>query len=245
MQNEFHDINKLPTTEGIFFLGISMTRINKGQSPKECFNYLKQLASKVQFTKGIGAEFLYGDYLYFLSDDPASVLRNRFKEQMVAHKNSFLGLLKKDKVWTMKAFSFKTFGQIILDNSEIFSEAQKCVTDLYKNDKDFQKYVELDCVAAGRPVTEMSTSFVLEEIAMFYLLQKGDFRLNNRFVTDAEKHWTLQAYPGKPLKSEVYLFQKNPLKLMNPKNIYENHFYDLEDKKLYDYTEIDLKTFDF
>jgi hypothetical protein len=73
---------------------------------------------------------------------------------------------------------------------------------------------------------------------MFYLSQKGTFRMNNRFVTDAEKCWTLQAYPGKPLKSEIYLFQKNPLKLDNEKNPYQNCYYDLEDKVLYDYSRI-------
>jgi len=36
--------------------------------------------------------------------------------------------------------------------------------------------------------------------------------------------------------------QKNFFKLKNPENIYENCFYDLKGKKLYDYDNVDLKT---
>lgn len=239
-RNKFFDINKLPTTEGIFFLGISMTRIGNEQSPKKCFEYLKHLASKIQYTDGIGMEMWYGDYLSFLSKDPAHTLRDRFKEQMIAHKNAFMNLLKKDRRWTHKAFSFKTFGQILLENSDVYPAAIKAVEDLYKNDAVFRKHVKEDCAVAGHGSGKRAISFILEEIAMFYLSQKGSFRLNNKFVTDTEKNWTLQAYPGKPLKSEIYLFQKNPLNLHNPKNHYENCYYDLEGKILYDYSRMDI-----
>jgi len=239
-KNKFFDINKLPTTEGIFFLGISMSRIGNEQSPQKCFEYLEHLASKIQYTDGIGMEMWYGDYLYFHSNNPASELRDKFKEQMIAHKNGFMNLLKKDRVWTHKAFSFKTFGQILLENSDVYPLALNSVQDLYKSDSKFKKYVDQDCETAGHGTGEMAVNFILEEIAMFYLSQKGSFRLNNKFVTDTEKNWTLQAYPGKPLLSEVCLFQKNPLNLSNPKNPYENCYYDLEGKVLYDYTRMDI-----
>ena len=240
-KNKFYDINKLPTTEGIFFLGISMSRIGNEQSAKKCFEYLQHLASKIQYTDGIGMEMWYGDYLYFHSKDPANELRDKFKEQMISHKNAFINLLRKDRRWTHKAFSFKTFGQILLENSDVFPLAYNAVQDLYKNDPIFKKYVEEDCDTAGHGTGEMATNFILEEISMFYLSQKGSFRLNNKFVTDTEKNWTLQAYPGKPLKSEIYLFQKNPLDLHNPKNPYENCYYDLEGKILYDYSRMDIE----
>ena len=76
---------------------------------------------------------------------------------------------------------------------------------------------------------------------MSYLIAKGKVRLRNDFVRDHQK-WILKCYPGKPLHSEIYLFQKNFFKLSNTKNIYENSFYDLVDKKLYDYTRVDLET---
>lgn len=242
-RDKFYDINKLPTTEGIFFLGISMSRIGNTQSPKKCFEYLKHLASKIQYTDGIGMEMWYGDYLYFHSEDPAYKLRDRFKEQMISHKNAFINLLRKDRQWTHKAFSFKTFGQILLENSDVYPIAYKAVEELYKNDSLFKKYVDEDCISAGHSIGQREKNFILEEIAMFYLSQKGHFRLNNKFVTDTEKNWTLQAYPGKPLKSEIYLFQKNPLNLHNSKNPYENCYYDLEGKILYDYSKMDINNF--
>jgi len=244
-KNVFYDINKLPTTEGIFFLGISMSRIGNEQSAKKCFEYLKHLASKIQYSDGIGMEIWYGDYLYFHSEDSAYKLRDRFKEQMISHKNAFMHLLRKDRKWTHKAFSFKTFGQILLENSDVFPQVYNAVQDLYANDPLFQQYVKQDCAIAGHGYGDTAIHFILEEISMFYLSQKGAFRLNNTFVTDTEKNWTLQAYPGKPLKSEAYLFQKNPLQMHNPKNKYENHYYDLAEKKLYDFTKIDIDTFDF
>lgn len=242
-KQQFFDINKLPTSEGIFFLGISMSRIGNKQSPKKCFEYLEHLASKIQYTDGIGMEMWYGDYLYFHSQDPAHKLRDRFKEQMISHKNAFINLLKKDRKWTHKAFSFKTFGQILLENSDVFPLAYSTVRDLYENDPIFKEYVRQDCT--GHDIEEMGANFILEEISMFYLSQKGSFRLNNKFVTDTEKNWTLQAYPGSPLLSEIYLFQKNPLKFSNPKNPYENCYYDLSKKILYDFNKIDLNNFEF
>jgi len=239
-ENKFFDINKLPTTEGILLFGISMSRIGNAQSPKNCFEYLKHIASKIQHTDGIGMVIWYGDYLYFNSDDPAYKLRDKFKSLMISHKNAFLNLLKKDRKWTHKAFSFTTFGQLLLDNSNAYQYAYNAVLDLYKNDPVFKKYVEEDGKDTGHGVGERESKFILEEITLFYLSQKGIFRLGNSFVTDSEKTWTLQAYPGTYLKSEIYLFRKNPLGLSNPKNQYENSFYDLEKKLLYDYDRVDL-----
>ncbi len=239
-KNKFYDINKFPTTEGILLLGISMNRIGNTQSPKKCFEHLKHLASKIQHTDGIGMVILYGDYLYFNSDEPANKLRDRFQSLMISHKNALLNLLKKDRKWTHKAFSFSTFGQMLLDNSGAYQKTYVAVNNLYSNDAVFRRYVEEDCKPTGHDVGEREARFILEEITMFYLSQKGTFHIGNSFVTDSEKNWILQAYPGKYLKSEVYLFKKNPLNLSNPKNQYENCFYDLEDKILYDYSRVEL-----
>jgi len=244
-ENTFFDINKFPTTEGIILMGISMNRIGNIQSAEKCFEYLHSLASKIQYTDGIGMVLLYSDYLYFHSKDPARTLRDRFKDLMISHKNAFLNLLKKDQQWTHKAFSFYTFGQLFLDNSDVYQNAHTAVYDLYKKDPLFKKYVEEDCIATGHVFDEGEVHFILEEIVVFYLSQKGILRLGNKFVTDTEKKWVLQVYPGKPLKSEVYLFQNNPLNISNQKNQYETCFYDLESRILYDYTSINIDTFNF
>ncbi|HCR52553.1 TPA: hypothetical protein DIV48_02800 [Candidatus Kaiserbacteria bacterium] len=186
----------------------------------------------------------YSDYLYFHSDEPANMLRDRYKELMVAHKNGFMNIVLKDNIWIKKAFSFYTFGQVIIDNSEIFPSTFTKVLDLYKTDAQFRSCVEFDCKNAPHGLGEKEIMFILEEITTIYLAAKGKLNFNNRFVPGTEK-WVLHFYPGKPLKSEVCLFQKNPLKLSNPKNKFENGSYDLENKKYYDYLEIDLESFNF
>jgi len=244
-KNTFFDINKLPHTPGVIILGISMSRIGNAQSPQKCLEYIEYLRSKIEYTEGIALEVWYGDYLYFHSDAPAYELRNRFMEQMISHKNAFMKLLKKDRKWTLKAFSFKTFGQVLLENSDGYGRVYQQVKRLLQEDACFQKYVTEDCLLAKHSAGDQEKDFILEEITVFYLLQKGLFHLNNAFVTDAEKTWTLLAYPGKPLKSEVYLFQQNTFGCSNPKNRYENCSYDLEAKTLYDYARMDIDTFDF
>ncbi len=243
--NEFFDINKLPTSPGVLFFGISMSRIGNAQSAEKCFEYMKFLASKIQYTEGTGMNICYGDYLYFHSDEPARNLRDRFKELMISHKNAFKNLLIKEREWTLKAFSFFTFGQVILDNSDSFQSAFQKIKEFYSNDIIFRKYVLEDSKVTNHNLGDRETVFILEEITIFYLAKKGVLKINNYFVNDFEKKWVLLAYPGKPLKSEVYLFQKNPLNLSNPNNIYENSCYDLEAKVLYDFLRLDIDTFDF
>ena len=68
--------------------------------------------------------------------------------------------------------------------------------------------------------------------------------LYKEFVEHLEK-WILIAYPGKPLKSQMYFWQKNFFNLKNSQNAYENAFYDLDGKKLYDCKKIDLDKFKF
>jgi len=77
---------------------------------------------------------------------------------------------------------------------------------------------------------------------MHYLLVKGMARLRNDYVRD-EQEWILWCYPGRPYKSQIYLFQQNFFNLDNPKNPYQNAYYDLERKLLYKLDEIDIDSF--
>lgn len=243
-KNKFFDINSLPQEEGIIFWGISMNRIGNEQSAEKCFEYLKFIDTKIKKTEGIGMVTWYSDYLYFLSDEKASILRDRYKNLMFQHKHGFMNLILKNNVWIKKAFSFYTFGQVMLDNSEIFQSAFEKILRVYQDDSQFQEYVDFDCKKGDHGLGDKERMFILEEITTIYLAAKGQLNFNNRFVSGTEK-WILQLYPGRSLKSEVYLFQLNPLKLHNSKNKFENAFYDLKHKVLYEYDRIDLDTFDF
>ncbi len=242
--NEFYDINTFPLDEGILLMGISMNRIGNTQSAAACYGYLQHLDTKIVKTNGIGMVVWYGDYLYFHSDQPASLLRDRYKNLMLQHKNGFLNLLTKNPAWIKKAFSFSTFGQIMLDNAEIFSSAWTKLTEYYEQDEGFRAAVEADVARAGHGLGERERLFILEEILTFYLAAKGQLRYNNQFVAGTER-WVLPVYPGKPLMSEVYLQQRNPFRLDNPANVYEHCYYDLSGQVLYDYSRLDLATFDF
>jgi hypothetical protein len=79
---------------------------------------------------------------------------------------------------------------------------------------------------------------------MFYLISKGKVTLPNEYIQGREK-WILCCYPGKVLKGQVYVYQTNPLKLNLPENEYQNCTYDLEAKKLIDFTRIDLETYNY
>ncbi|MFB6246023.1 MAG: hypothetical protein ABEI74_00310 [Candidatus Pacearchaeota archaeon] len=93
----------------------------------------------------------------------------------------------------------------------------------------------------GRGKGENQLNFLLEETLMFYLIVKGQVNLRNDFIQGHEK-WILWCYPGKPLKSQIYLTHKNLFGFENEKNKYENCFYDLEQKKLYDFDRVVLES---
>jgi hypothetical protein len=69
-------------------------------------------------------------------------------------------------------------------------------------------------------------------------------RLQNEYTKDKEE-WILNCYHGKPHRSHIYLHKKNFFKLENSKNIYQNSWYDLLNKKLYIFERLDIDTFDF
>ena len=86
---------------------------------------------------------------------------------------------------------------------------------------------------------EKQIDFFLEEHLMAHLITKGQVSLYNKFI-DGRENWILLAYPDKPPKALTYLYQKDFLKLDNPKNVYQDSWYDLEEKKLYDHHKINL-----
>jgi hypothetical protein len=244
LSNQFFDLNQFPQEEGILLWGISMNRIGNTQSPAKNFEYLKLLDKKIIKTDGIGMVNLYADYLYLNTNLPAYDIKNANINLMIDHKLGFLNLLSTDPAWVRKAFSFTTFGQMILDNADVYKTALDKILGLYKTDANFREAVEFDVTEAKKAKEgEYAHLFILEEITFFYLSAKGKLSLQNAFI--ANPKWVLQMYPGKPLKSEVLLFQLNPLKLSNPDNKFENHYYDLEEKVLYDYSRLDIKTFNF
>ncbi len=238
--NKFFDINKLPADEGILVFPISMSRITTAQNAEKCWEQISHFSPKKIIKPLVGVHFIYGDYLYFNSDEKASEIKKRMLTQMITHKNEFTKIVHNNPMYIEKAFSFTTWAQNYLDCKNFtsyFGQLRK----MYHSDKKFQKYLAQDAEAYKRDLNENQIRFFLDEILITHLMVKGEIPIRNEYVQNHEK-WILFCYPGRPLKSHIYLHQKNPFKLENPKNKYENSFYDLEQKKLYDYTKVNIET---
>jgi len=236
--NEFFNINKFPNEEGILVFGISMNKIGNEQSARNCFKYMENFIPKI-IKPTVGLNTIYGDNLYLYSKERADKLKKKHQSLVNSHKNEFLKLLNTNKWYIQKSFSFTTWSQMILESKDfpnLLGQLQKT----YKKDKEFQKWIKKDIKISNKEINENSINFILEEILLFYLVSKGKIKLYNEYVGNKEK-WILWCYPGKPLYSEIYLYQQNPFNLNNPKNKYENSFYDLKAKKLYNYDNIDLE----
>jgi hypothetical protein len=242
IRNKFYDITRLPNQEGIIVFAISLSRIGNVQSAKKCFEYMEKFISKIR-KPIVGLNLIYGDNLYLYSNEKASSLKNKFQTLINSHKYEFKKLVKKDPKYIPDSFSFTTWSQVILESNEFMTRLGE-LKKLYKGDKNFQELVAEDIKNSKKKSDENSINFILEEILLFYFITKGKIRLWNDYVEDRQK-WILYCYPGKPLKSEIYLYQKNFFKLKNPENKFENSFYDLEAKKLYDYDNLDLDTIKF
>ncbi len=239
-KNTFFDINQLPRTEGLVLFPISMSRIANSQNGKVYLKYMKFLTKKI--TKGVaGVTFFYSDNLYEKYNQLKDVSVNRSTDLVLSHKNQFVKELRNKTTWAENAFDFVAWMQLVL-SSESFIHLLVRVKDFYKKDKQFQKYVKEDIKASKRNLTENNINFILEETLMHYLITKEQVKIPNAYVNGRDR-WRIICYPGKPNKSAIYFFQKDILnrKSSNP---YQNHQYDIEGKKLYDFLNIDLGTFE-
>ncbi len=246
--NKFFDINKLPKEYGILVFPISLARIDNktGQDPEQCFEYVKHFSPNKVSEPKIGLNMIYGDFLYLHSKVEAGILKQKFMNIVLRHKNSFQNLLKKEhnRFQIQHAFSYEVWNQLYLSYKGDFDNDFRMFKKDYGDDIIFQKYVQDDAAFCKRELTEEQLNFFLEEHFMFYLLSKKKVALPNEYIQGREQ-WVLWCYPGVPLKGQVHVYQKNPLNLSTPENVYENCTYDLEAKKLIDFMRIDLQTYDY
>ena len=237
-KNEFFNINKFPSKEGMLLFGISMSQISNIQSATKCFSYIEELVKKIRYPY-VGLTFLYSDGLYFYQKGEPAKLNKRFQQLMISHKNEFNNILNKNEWYIRDSFSFVSWNQALLEMKDFVNHLSK-LKQIYDKDKTFQKYLIADLKESNKEISEESVYFILEEILVFYMASKGKLKFPNKYLNGKEK-WVLWCYPGKPLKSEIYLYKKNFFKGKNKENDYENSYYDLSEKKLYDYNNLDLE----
>ena len=240
--NEFYDINKFPKEPGIIYFAVSMPLLNNIQHPKEMYKADEHVISKIQVSN-TGVQVVYTDNLYLYSDKIAMDLKLKHQKTIEVHKQSWLKLIKQNVYIIPKAFTFMTWSQLLLDCPN-FSMYLTNFRKIYDKDKKLQSYIKTDIKVAGREISEYTIGYMLEEILTDYLVVKGKVRLHNDYTQDKEE-WVINTYQGKPHRSHVYLHQQNFFSLHNNKNMYQDSWYDILNKKLYDYKRLDIDTFDF
>ena len=242
-KNKFFDLNKLPSEKGLLLFGLSMNKLSNRQNAEKCLKDIYYISPTKVSKPLIGLNFIYTDFLYFYSNEPAPELKNSFMNQIINHRNSMQKLLEKHSLdfQIQHAFNYLVWNQLYIgtkDFKDLFARLKK----IYAKDYTYQRYLEEDCVVFGREMKENQVNFYLEEALMFYLLAKNQIKLPNDYIENNQK-WILLCYDGKPIKSTIYLFQLNPFKLNWKENLYQNSWYDLEDKKLIDFDRVDLETY--
>ena len=242
--NEFFDINKLPTEKGLLLFGLSMNKLQNRQSAEKCFEDIRHFSPSKVLKPLIGLNFIYSDFLYLYSDKSAPELKNTFMNEVIHHRNGIQKLIEKNNIdfQIQHAFNYMVWNQLYVgtrDFNQLFIKLKK----IYKEDEKFQKYLEDDCRVFGREMGENQVNFFLEEALMIYLLNKNQIKLPNEYIENNQK-WVLFCYPGRPIKSIVYVHQLNPFNLEWKENPYQNSFYDLENRKLIDFDRVDLETYE-
>ncbi|MDB4984403.1 MAG: hypothetical protein JWM20_582 [Patescibacteria group bacterium] len=242
-KNVFFDINKLPGEKGHLVIGLSMTRLEEGQAPEDIMNFLRHVVPAKVSKPFIGCNFLYTDGLYLYSDEPAGILKKKYSSSMTRHKNGLWNAIQ--KAWfefqIQNSFSFLVWNQLYIGHHDFYNHVLE-LKKIYDQDSEFQKYLKLDCKDIGRETSENQIMFFLEEsLAMMYIM-KGLVRIPNDFILDQEE-WILFCYSGRPLRSHIYMHQRNIFGLKNSKNIYENSFYNIEGKELIRFDDVDLETY--
>jgi hypothetical protein len=242
-KNQFFDISKLPPEKGLLLFGLSMNQLRNKQSAERCLENIRSFSPSKVSKPLIGLNFIYSDFLYLHSDKPAPELKNSFMNEIINHRNSLQKIIEKNQIelQIQHSFNYMVWNQLYVgtkDFNELFAKLKK----IYQNDQIFQKYMEEDCEIFGREMKENQINFFLEEILMLYLLSKNQIKLPNEYIENNQK-WILFCYPGRPLKSTVYMYQLNPFKLEWSENPYQNSHYDLEGKQLVDFNRVDLDTY--
>lgn len=242
-KNTFFDINKLPSEKGLLLFGLSMNKLSNRQDAEHCMEDIRHLAISKVSKPLIGLNFIYSDFLYLYSDKPAPELKHSFMNQVIDHRNSMQKLIEKSNMefQIQHGFNYMVWNQLYVgtkDFNHLFEELKR----IYKKDKKFQEYLEEDSKTFGREMGENQVNFFLEETLMMYLLSKNQIKLPNEYIEGNQK-WILFCYPGRPIKSEIYLHQLNPFKLDWSSNPYQDSHYDLEARELIDFNRVDLETY--
>lgn len=218
---------------------ISMSRIGNAQSAEACIEWLRYFLPKIELNR-VGAHFLYSDGLYMGLEPSDFDTKSRFASTSSAHMGAVRKLIQKNKreFQIDTAVSFQSWFQMYLSHGDFFS-VLAMVRKFYDQDANFQRFVATDAKEQGKELTAEQLNFYLEEHTFSYLLLNRALSIQNDFVHHQEE-WILEAYPGNPPLGQIYLFQKDPLKLNSAENPYKGQ-YNLVTNTFIPYLRVDLE----
>jgi len=238
MENQFKDINKLPT-DGYLIFPLSMSRLQHGQSPKECIHHLEMLDKKVNIP-GIDVIFLYTNGLYFNTKNQSFSMRKKTNSQMLAHRNSLKKLIinrKKIPKYIPSAFHFLPFDYIML-NSDEYQKHFEILLKEFKKNNGFKKAIHKSL--KGRAKNEANTNFIFEEVVISHLIRQNMIEFPKTLVK--KDTFRLIIYPDHYLEADVYVWKNKllPLNKSKKQNKYSRCIYNPNTKELYDFDDIIL-----
>ena len=250
MQQVF-DINKFKPWKGILRFPISLARIDNAQSAKMYFeDYIPHFSKKV-LKPTLWIHFSYCDMLYMYDDRPATFLKDKYMTDTIKHYKWAYNYIHKSlhKSWDNvlnyyipDAFTFTGRSNHYFNYAWDISSDINRLYSLYAEDQIFAWYINDDCNRSWKEIIKSQIFFFLEEYFITYLILTKNILLHNNYIGMPE--WILVWYPWKPNKWLIYLMQQDFFKLWKSSNVYEMNRYDLTDKKLYDFSKIDLDTYD-
>jgi len=242
-KNVFFDFSKLPPEKGILLFPLSMSMLRYRQNAENCIKDLYNFYPSKMSKPLIGVNYLYSDFLYLYDDKPAPELKHSFMNQVIEHKNAVQKIVKKNQIdfQIENSFSFLVWNQLYVGTND-FNKLFDKIKKVYQEDDLLKRYVLEDCKVYDRELSENQINFFLEEALLFHLIQKGKVKLPNEYIENNQKY-VLICYPGRPLKTIVYIAQQNFFNLIWEENPYQDSFYDLQDRKLIKYSSVDLDTY--
>lgn len=181
---------------------------------------------------GLDAVFLYTNGLYYNDDNPALKVRKKTNGQMISHSNAIRNLIIKKRKYMLQAIHFVPWDYIVL-NSSRFVVYYERLKQLYKEDKKFHDLV-LEALK-DRKETEAHANFIIEELAVTHIIRQKEIELPKALVK--KDNYRLIAYPGSPLKADIYQWKKKILPQNKDFPFYGSH-YDLDKKVIYNFDEL-------
>lgn len=235
MNGQSFDINKLPATDGYLIFPLSMSRLQGGQSPEECYLVIEHFESKINQI-GIDGVFLYTNGLYFNADETALSIRRRTNNQMLQHRNALTALVEKHKKYVPQAMHFLPWDYAIL-NSPRFSEFYDILKKRSEVDEEFMELLRTGL--GDREPSDANLAFLIEEIVVTHLIRQEMVALPKTLVKG--NSFRLVIYPGPYFKADLYQW-KNGLLPCNKdcQNPYQASHYNSKDRLLYNFDKIEL-----